>query len=134
MHSVLQAVKQTRSPQSDYAINQRSYQISLQPAGLSDWLQVFIYFKGLLICLKKPLKSILIVTCNSTCKVPSTVEQNTNIYYQTCAHYGSLRQESIKINFYVSYIFFPPQCSSHSVYYPVTNTGHCFVFILFCWK
>lgn len=32
----------------------------------------------------------MIVTCNSTREVLGAVVLNTNIYYQTCAHYGSL--------------------------------------------
>lgn len=49
-------------------------------------------------------KTILIVTCRPTGKTP-TVEGNADIYYHTCAHYGCLWQGSIKINFYVSYVF-----------------------------
>lgn len=49
-------------------------------------------------------KAILIVTCSSPGKTP-TVEGKADIYYCTCAHYGCLWQGSIKINFYVSYVF-----------------------------
>lgn len=100
--------------------------------------EVFIYFKGLLIFVvkKKLPKSILIVTCNSTQEVSGTVVLNTNIYYSTRAHYVSLWQGSIKINFYVSYGFFPlPNLLTIVFISQLAETlGCCFLFILFCQK